>query len=135
MESLETRLAEVIDELSCAGDWTDRYRLLVEWGEVAEPLPEGERSSEWEVAGCSSPLWLKVERTDGRLRVRGYSPGLLPRALVALVMRLFDGVSDTHATAAELIDRLGLRRHLSPTRLLVLERMLDRALGVSLVAP
>ncbi len=135
MESLESRLAELVEELTFAGDWNDRYRLLVEWGEGAASLSEAERLPEWEVSGCSSPLWLRARWTDGRLDVAGASPGILPRALLALVYRLFDGLEEADATAASLVDRLGLRRNLSPTRLLVFERMLDRALCCPRMAP
>jgi cysteine desulfuration protein SufE len=128
MESLETRLAALVEELSFAGDWSDRYRLLVEWGEEGEPLPEADRTPESEVAGCSSPLWLRVRRVGGLLEVRGFSPGILPKALVAVVTRLFDGLPAATGSAAELLNRLDLRRNLSPTRVLVLERMFDRVL-------
>jgi len=131
MESLETRLAALVEELSFAGDWTDRYRLLVEWGEEGEPLPEADRTPDCEVAGCSSPLWLRVRRVGGLLEVRGFSPGILPKALVAVVTRLFDGLPGAAGSAAELLNRLDLRRNLSPTRVLVLERMFDRALARS----
>jgi cysteine desulfuration protein SufE len=129
MDSLQTRLADIVEELTYAGDWTDRYRLLVEWGEAAGALPEADCLPEWEVSGCSSPLWLRVQWSEGRLAVRGASPGILPKALVALVMRLFDGLADAEGKASDLIDRLDLSRHLSPTRLLVLTRMLDRVLS------
>lgn len=128
METLETRLEGVVEELQFVGEWTDRYRLLVEWGEEAQPLAEDECTAEWEVSGCSSPLWLRVRRVDGVLEVRGASPGILPRALVAVVVRLFDGLTSAEGSAAVLLERLELKRHLSPTRALVLERMLNRAL-------
>lgn len=128
MESLESRLVDLTQELTFVGDWTDRYRLLVEWGEEAESLPEVDRLPEWEVSGCSSPLWLRVRWVDGRLEILGASPGILPRALVAIVTRLFQGLDEVTGQASELVDRLEFRRNLSPTRVLVLERMFDRAL-------
>lgn len=129
METLEERLEAVVEELSFAGDWTDRYRLLIQWGEEAEALPEAERLPEDEVSGCSSPLWLRVRRAGGLLEVRGYSPGMLPQALVAVVSRLFDGLPEARGSVPDILDRLELKRHLSPTRALVLERMLGRALS------
>jgi len=129
METLEERLTAVVEELTFAGDWSDRYRLLVQWGEEAEALPEAERTSQDEVSGCSSPLWLRVRRSGDHLEVQGFSPGLLPQALVALVCRLFDGLPRAQGSAAAIMDQLELKRHLSPTRALVLERMLSRALA------
>lgn len=129
MDTLDTRLDALVEELTFAGDWTDRYRLLVEWGEEVEPLPEAECTASEEVVGCSSPLWLKVRRTNGFLEVRGASPGILPKALVAVVCRLFDGLAETSGSPLDIMERLELQRHLSPTRALVLERMLTRALA------
>jgi cysteine desulfuration protein SufE len=135
MDELETRVAELLEALEFAGDWNDRYRLLVEWGEETEPLAEADCVEACEVAGCSSPLWLRVRRTGGKLEVRGRSPGVLPKALVAVVVRLFDGLSGASGSGAALVDRLDLRRHLSPTRVLVLQRMFDRALNPPVSAP
>jgi len=129
MESLESRLTGLVDELTLAGDWMDRYRLLVQWGEESESLPEAQLRAEFEVSGCSSPLWLRVTKSNGKLEVRGSSPGLLPKALVALLIRLFDGLEVVHGTAAAIVDRLDMRGNLSPTRLLVFERMLNRVLN------
>jgi cysteine desulfuration protein SufE len=131
METLESRLDALVEELTFVGDWTDRYRLLVEWGEEADPLPEDERVAGDEVSGCSSPLWLRVRRSGGLIEVSGFSPGILPKALVAVVCRLFHGLPQADGSAADILERLELRRHLSPTRALVLERMLNRALGFS----
>jgi cysteine desulfuration protein SufE len=128
MDTLASRLDSLVEELRFVGDWTDRYRLLVEWGESLEPLPAEERVSGTEVAGCSSPLWLSVRWVDGALQVRGASPGILPKALLSLIYRLFGGVSDTTGSVAQIMDALELPRNLSPTRTLVMERLLERAL-------
>jgi len=125
MDDLESRLEGVLEELSLEGDWNDRYRLLVAWGDEAVPLPEEERTDADAVHGCSSPLWLRVEN-PGRLRVRAASTGVLPRALASLVCRLFDGLERLPAEFPPIADRLDLKRHLSPTRLHTFERMLER---------
>jgi len=131
MDSLESRIADVLEEFSFAGDWNDRYRLLVEWGEGEAPLPDEELVPEWEVSGCSSPLWLRVRRDGGVLEVQGASPGILPKALVALVVRLFHGLNDISGAGPEVLDKLDLRRNLSSSRGMVLERMIDRVRTVA----
>lgn len=128
--TLDERLDDLTAEFELAGDWNDRYRLLVEWGEALEALPEDQRTAEWEVTGCSSPLWLKVTRELDRLSVSGASPGILPKALLALVVHTFDGLTDLTRTPAEVIGRWGVARHLSPTRSLVLERLVARVYSV-----
>jgi cysteine desulfuration protein SufE len=129
METLASRLASLVEELEFAGEWNDRYRMMVEWGEELEPLAEDARTPATEVPGCSSPLWFDAHWEAGALVVRGASPGILPKALVALVCRLFDGVSEVSGSVTLLMDTLGLAKNLSPTRTLVMERLLDRALN------
>lgn len=128
--TLDDRLDALDAEFELAGDWNDRYRLLVEWGEALEALPEDERTPQWEVTGCSSPLWLKVTMEPGRLSVSGASPGILPKALLALVVHTFDGLTTLTGTPAQVLERWGVARHLSPTRMLVLERLVDRVYAV-----
>jgi cysteine desulfuration protein SufE len=128
-------MASVMEEMTLAGDWTDRYRLLVEWGERDDPLSEDERRPEFQIPGCSSPLWLRVRWRGHAVEVKGASPGLFPRALVALLVRLFDGLDEVCGACPAVLDSLDLRRHLSLTRGLVLERMLERIRNCARTAP
>ncbi|MEI8096092.1 MAG: SufE family protein [Spirochaetales bacterium] len=138
METLQDRLAEVDAEFDLAGEWNDRYRLLVQWGTDLAPLPEAERTPDCFVSGCSSPLWLKVERGD-QCRVRGFSPGYLPQALVALLVRLYDGLSpEGLGEVVDISTRLDLGRHLTPTRDLTFRRLcarVDQTLRLEAGAP
>lgn len=132
-DTLDTRVQAVLDELSLEEDWNGRYRLLVAWGEEAPALGAEDCHEDTALTGCSSPAWLKVEAVGGVLAVRGHSEGYLPRALLALTTRLFDGLAVPPTVpwpeAATLRDRLGLTRHLSPTRALALLWMFERALA------
>ena len=128
MDTQESRLAEVLDELSLEGGWNDRYRLLVGWGEALELLEDAECVPGTEVAGCSSPLWLKTWWEDGILRVKGSTPGILPKALLALVIRLFDGLASVSGSPEDILGPLDMKRNLSPTRYVVLENMIRQAL-------
>lgn len=128
MNALDERVADLKAELELAGGWTDRYRQLVEWGEALEPLDEALRTDELLVSGCSSPLWLQVRAVDGVWAVHGASTGILAQALLAVVVRLFDGLPVQGAEAAAVAHELELDRNLSPTRALVFERMLGRVL-------
>jgi cysteine desulfuration protein SufE len=128
METLEGRLAEVEAEFELVGEWNDRYRLMVDWGTELTPLPPSQRIDENFVHGCSSPLWLSAKVVDGVLAVSGYSPGVLPLALVALLVRLYDGLPVTAGVVekTDVAHRLGLSRHLTPTRELTFGRLLAR---------
>jgi cysteine desulfuration protein SufE len=132
METLEGRLAEVEAEFELAGEWNDRYRLLVQWGTDLSSLPPGERTESCFVTGCSSPLWLMAGRDGGICRVNGFSPGYLPQALVALLVRLYDGLPvEGLGEAVNISHRLDLGRHLTPARDLTFGRLcfkVDQAL-------
>ena len=51
------------------------------------------------------------------------------KALVALVGRLFDGLETAEGSDSMIVEQLELGNNLSPTRLMVFKRMLERALN------
>jgi cysteine desulfuration protein SufE len=84
------------------------------------PAPSDEqRTDEYRVQGCVSPVWLVASMKDGRCRFRVGAESSLVLGLAALLCELYDGESPEEVAAVEpeLLHELGLERQLSPTRL------------------
>jgi cysteine desulfuration protein SufE len=85
--------------------------------------PEG-HAPEHKVQGCVSQVWLESEtarRPDGEpvLVFRADSDSHLVRGLVAVLLALYSGRSADEILAIDataVMDRLGLREHLTPQR-------------------
>ncbi len=50
--------AEIAEEFSFFGDWTERYQYLIDLGRKLPALPEAARVETWKVSGCQSQVWI-----------------------------------------------------------------------------
>jgi cysteine desulfuration protein SufE len=117
-------LDQIRDDFAFLDDWEDRYRYVIELGRGLEPLPPEAHSAANKVLGCASQVWLdtRVEPDAAGgpvLRFRGDSDAHLVRGLIAILLALYSGRTATanlDIDAAGLLDRLGLKEHLTPQR-------------------
>ena len=124
---------DIISSFELLDDWEDRYRYLIELGRDLPPFPESARTAVNKVEGCTSQVWLdtRVEpsRPDPVVTFAGDSDSHLVKGLVAVLLALYSGrhaseVKETDALAV--LDKLGLREHLTPQRSNGLRSMVAR---------
>ncbi|MCS6971763.1 MAG: SufE family protein [Leptospiraceae bacterium] len=118
MSELERREAELLAEFELFDDWQDRYRYLIELGEKLPPLPPEYKTEQNKVKGCQSQVWLVARREGDRIFFAADSDSAITRGLIALLVRLFSGLTVDEITAGNLsvLEKLGLAKHLSPSR-------------------
>ena len=83
------------------------------------PLPAEHRHESNRIHACATKVWLFSEYRDGICRFQVDSESSIVRGLASLIAEVF---SDTPAAAAaefesKIIERLGLTRMITPTRL------------------
>jgi cysteine desulfuration protein SufE len=108
----------LIDDLSIVDDRHERLSLVVERSRRLPHLAAADKTDATRVTGCISPVWLTGELRDGRLALRFDAESPMVKALVALMIELYDGSTPAEIVTTEptLFDELGLSRDLSPTR-------------------
>jgi cysteine desulfuration protein SufE len=121
--------AEIAENLSYLDDWEDRYKYIIELGQLLPPLADEEKNAANKVNGCVSQVWLVTERDRDLLTYRGESDAMIVRGLAAILIALYSGrpareVAETDAIA--LFDEMGLREHLSTQRSNGLVSMVNR---------
>ncbi len=119
MQTINEIQDEIIEEFEDFEDWLDRYQLLIDMGNEQKPLPEGEKNDQNLIEGCQSRLWLVCnQNADGTLEFQAESDALIVKGIVTLLIRVLSGHTPDEILNADLymIDRIGLRDHLSPTR-------------------
>ncbi len=119
MQTINEIQDEIIEEFEDFEDWLDRYQLLIDMGNEQKPLPEGEKNDQNLIEGCQSRLWLVCnQNADGTLVFQAESDALIVKGIVSLLIRVLSGHTPDEILNADLymIDRIGLRDHLSPTR-------------------
>jgi cysteine desulfuration protein SufE len=125
---------EIIENFSLLDEWDDRYRYIIELGRTLPQFPESARTDANKVQGCASQVWLETElKPNGGagpvLTFVGDSDAHIVRGLIAILFALYSGkhARDILATdAPALLDRIGLREHLTPQRSNGLRSMVER---------
>lgn len=118
-----TTIESIKDDFGFLDDWEDRYRYVIELGRKLEPLDESARNAANKVQGCASQVWIDTKVSgpghDPRLDFTGDSDALIVKGLIAIVFALLSGrpAREILATDAQaVLDKLGLKDHLTPQR-------------------
>ena len=109
---------EVIEEFSEFTDWMDKYQLLIDLGNDLEPLDEKYKTESNLIDGCQSRVWLQADYEDGVIKLQAESDALIVKGIIALLIRVVGNHTPDEILQSELylIERIGLKDHLSPTR-------------------
>ncbi len=126
----------IADEFAFFGDWSERYQYLIDLGRRLPPLPDDARTEANRVQGCQSKVWITVRGDASRLDFDAASDSSIVAGLVYLALRVYSGRSaaDILATQPDYIERIGLSKHLSPTRSNGLSSVLDYIRAAAAVA-
>ena len=122
MQPLEASAAEaqsaIADEFAFFGDWSERYQYLIDLGRRLPPLAEDARTEANRIQGCQSKVWIVASGDASRLEFDAASDSSIVAGLVYLALRVYSGRSAAEilATEPDYIERIGLGKHLSPTR-------------------
>lgn len=119
---------EITDEFSFFSNWEERYEYLIELGKDLEAFPEEKRTEDRIIKGCQSTVWLDAGMEDGKMKIQADSDGILPKGMVAMLLRVFDGQTPEDILAADMgfIDEIGLNEFLSPNRASGLSSMIKQ---------
>ncbi len=120
---------ELVEDFEFLEDWEDRYRTVIDLGKDMEPLPEALRVPATKVDGCASQVWLHPQIEGNTFHFKGDSDAMIVRGLIAVLIRLYDGLPLSEVGAVDAraeFGRLGLTDHLSAQRSNGLRAMIER---------
>ncbi|TYP93987.1 Cysteine desulfuration protein SufE [Fodinibius salinus] len=108
----------IIKEFKALGDWTERYKHIIDQGRNLEPLDEEHKIEENLVRGCQSQVWLHTHLDGENVIFEADSDAAITKGLVALMVRFYSGQSPETIinTDPRFIKKIGMEQHLSPTR-------------------
>lgn len=118
-QTLEDRQTALVEEFAFFEDWMERYEHIIELGKELTAIPEKEQVDENLIRGCQSRVWLTGHcDANGRVRFHADSDAIITKGLVALMVRVLDGLEPATVAQSDLwfISKIGLDTHLSPTR-------------------
>ena len=118
MKTINELQDEVIEEFSDFDDWMDKYQLLIDLGNEQEPLAPEYKNDQNLIDGCQSRVWLQADLVDGKIEFQAESDALIVKGIIALLIKVVSGHTPDEILDNELyiIEAIGLKDHLSPTR-------------------
>ena len=126
----QARLNDLLDEFELFDDWEERYRYIIDLGKDLAPLKAEEKTDAAKVLGCASQVWLVMDPApEGILRFRGDSDAFIVKGLIAILIRLLNGLPYTAVqdfSIRDTLNQLGLNEALSSQRTNGLMSMVNR---------
>lgn len=108
----------IADEFAFFGDWSERYQYLIDLGRKLPAFPDEAKTEQHRLHGCQSMVWIVPKGDASRLDFRAVSDSAIVSGLIYLALRVYSGRSANEilATEPDYIAKIGLAKHLSPTR-------------------
>ena len=109
-------------------EWLDKYEYLIELGKALNEYPDAEKTDDKLIKGCQSRVWLDWSLKDGKLFFNADSDAIITKGIISLLIKIYSGRTPEEIASSDfsVIDRLGLKENLSPTRANGLVSMIAR---------
>ncbi|OOV86916.1 SufE family protein [Oceanospirillum linum] len=128
MSEINQAQLDLVDEFEFFDDWMDKYQYIIDMGKKLPEFPSEWKTDLNKIDGCQSQVWIHHEFADGKIKLHAISDAAIVSGLIAMLLRIYDNrtPADILATTPEFLAKLGLDKHLSPTRSNGLHAMLQR---------
>ena len=125
---------EIIDEFSMFDEWLDKYEYLIELGKALKDYPEDKKTDDRLIKGCQSRVWLDYEIKSGKIFFNADSDAIITKGIISLLVRIYSGRTPQEIAASDfsVVEKIGLKENLSPTRANGLVSMIERIKEISL---
>lgn len=115
-------IREIVENFQFLDDWDDRYKYLIELGNMLEPMSEADQVPANKVQGCVSQVWLTSKKESGDdpvLHFHGASDAHIVSGLVAIAIAIFSGKKASEIVAldeSQTFKEIDLSEHITPQR-------------------
>lgn len=116
--TIKEKEQQVIEDFSIYDEWLDKYEYIIELGKSLDSYPEEMKTDEHLIKGCQSRVWLNTEVKDGKLYFTADSDAIITKGIISLLISIYSGQSaaDILASDFSVVQKIGLKDNLSPTR-------------------
>ena len=127
-KTLQEAEEEVVDEFSMFDEWLDKYEYLIELGKSLKDYPEADKTEDRLIQGCQSRVWLDYKVQNGRIWFNADSDAIITKGIISLLIKIYSGRTPEEILSSDfsVVDRIGLKENLSPTRANGLVSMISR---------
>ena len=116
--TIKEKEERVIEDFAVFDEWIDKYEYIIELGKSLEGYPEEDKTEEHLIKGCQSRVWLRSEIRGGLLYFQADSDAIITKGIISLLVEIYSGQAPADIAASDfsVVDRIGLRANLTPTR-------------------
>lgn len=109
---------EIVEEFEMFDDWMQRYEHLIDLGKSMPLIEDQYKTEDKLIKGCQSRVWMHSELKNGNVYFTADSDAIITKGMVALMIRVLSGHTPDEIINAKLefVEKIGLTKHLSPTR-------------------
>jgi len=110
---------EIVEEFSFFDDWADRYQHLIDQGRRLAPMDAALQIEENQLKGCQSVVYFSSDTDkEGLVYFSAASDAAIVQGLIALLLRVYSARTPQEilALSPDFLEKIGLDKHLSPTR-------------------
>lgn len=121
----QNKLVEKFSELE---DWEDKYSLLIKMGKELDDLDPEIKVDKNKISGCQSQVWMHAKLENDKITIVADSDAMIVKGLAALLIKVYSNQSpeDILSSPPEFLTKIGIDKHLSPTRKNGLSSMLKQ---------
>lgn len=115
---IEDTEKEIIEEFEIFDDWMGKYEYLIDLGKSLPLIDEKYKTEDKIIKGCQSQVWMHSELINGKVVFTADSDAIITKGMVALMIRVLSNHTPDEIINAKLdfVEKIGLTKHLSPTR-------------------
>ena len=127
-------LDQILETFSLFDDWEGRYAYLVDLGKTVPEMDDALKTSENEVRGCTSKVWMAWDIRNGAFHFKADSNAMIVKGLIGVLMAIYQDqpVKEIAGIDVERIfSQLGLEQNLSPNRRSGFFSMVEKIRAVS----
>ena len=108
----------LVKEFEEMTDWEERYAHIIKLGRELPPFNENSRTDKNKIEGCQSQVWMNAEIEDNKVIIEADSDAMIVKGLIAILIRAYSGFTPAEILSIppEFLTKIGIDRHLSPTR-------------------
>ena len=109
---------KVVEKFSELEEWEDKYSLLIKMGRDLGELDPEIKIEKNKISGCQSQVWMHAKMEDDKMVIFGDSDAMIVKGLVAMLIKVYSNQKpeDILSSPPEFLNKIGIDKHLSPTR-------------------
>ncbi|MGB0990104.1 MULTISPECIES: SufE family protein [Arcobacteraceae] len=118
MNTIEKRVQDIKEDLDFFDDELQKYEYIIDLGKKLPELEEKHKVPENIVHGCTSQVWLIVEKKDDKLYFKGTSDAVIVKGLVYIILNIFSDstIEELKEVDMDIVYELGLSEVITPNR-------------------